>query len=76
MQDQKNYLKSLIKGDPALSREIEEYIKKRQINEEKKKDQEEAEAHGLEARQLTDQDISDYKDFIQEEKEEDQKEDT
>ena len=76
LQDQKNYLKSLIKGDPALSREIEEYIKKRQINEEKKKDQEEAEAQGLEARQLTDQDISDYKDFIQEEKEEDQKEDT
>lgn len=71
LQDQKNYLKSLIQGDPALSREIEDYIKKREIQQEQEKDQKEAEEQGLEARELTDEDFADYKDFIAGEREKD-----
>ena len=71
LQDQKNYLKSLIQGDPALSREIEDYIKKREIQQEQERDQKEAEEQGLEARELTDEDFADYKDFIAGEREKD-----
>lgn len=71
LQDQKNYLKSLIQGDPALSREIEEYIKKREVQEEQDRDQKEAEEKGLEQRELTEEDFAAYSDFIANEKEKD-----
>ena len=73
IDDLKAYNKSLIYEDPAIQREIEDYLKKKNIQEELKKDRQEAKKQGLVQRQLTDQDIVDYKDFLQQEKKDDEK---
>lgn len=72
MQDDQRYLRTLIKDDPSLSREIEDYIKKRKIQDEQKQDQKEAESQGLEQRELTDQDMVNYQKFLTDSKAEDQ----
>lgn len=73
IKDLKEYNKSLIYGDSALARQIEDYIKNAKIAMEQKKDKEEAKLKGLDAPEVTDQDILNYKDFLQKEKEETQK---
>lgn len=72
MMDNKNYLKTLIYSDPALSREIQDFMKKKQIQEEQKKDRAQAKAKGLPERQLTDKDFADYSDFINQQKQHDE----
>lgn len=71
IDDLKAYNKSLIYEDPAIQREIEEYLKKKNIQEELKKDRQEAKNKGLVQRELTDQDFVDYKEQIQKQKIED-----
>lgn len=73
IKDLKEYNKSLIYGDSALARQIEDYIKNAKIAMEQKKDKEEAKLKGLDTPEVTDQDILNYKDFLQKEKEETQK---
>ena len=72
IKDLKQYNKSLIYEDPAIARQIEDYLKKKSIQEEQKRDRQEAKSRGLEKRELTDQDIADYSDFIQKEKSKDE----
>lgn len=74
IKDLKEYNRTLIYGDTALARQIQDYIKNAKIAMEQKKDKEEAKLKGLEAPEVTDQDILNYKDFLRKEQEETQKE--
>ena len=67
--DLKDYNRSLIYQDTALARQIEDYIKEARAAAEKKRDTEEAKAQGLETRQLTVDDMLQYKEFLKKEKE-------
>ena len=68
INDLKEYNKSLVYEDPAIAREIEDYLKKKDIQEEQKKDKEAAKKLGLEQLELTDQDIADYNEYIEQQK--------
>lgn len=73
IKDLKEYNRSLIYEDTALARQIEDYLKKREYVEEHKKDLEEAKAKGLSNIEITDQDIKNYNNQIQEQKDKDNK---
>lgn len=64
IQDQKQYLKTLIEDDPSLAKEIEDYIKKREIYMQQKQSEADAQAAGKDHVQIDDKDIADYNDFI------------
>ena len=67
IDDLKSYTKSLITEDRALARQIEDYLKKREIMEEQKQDLMAAKAQGLEAYELNDEDYNNYFEAINEE---------
>ena len=71
IKDLKAYTKSLVYEDPALKREIEEYLKKIKNNEQQKQDKKEAEEKGLDYVEITDQDIQNYNNEIQTQREQD-----
>ena len=71
IKDLKEYTKSLVYEDPALKREIEDYLKKIKNNEQHKKDEKEAKQMGLDYIPITDQDIQEYNNQIESQKEED-----
>ena len=71
IKDLKEYNKSLVLEDPALKREIEDYLKKLKNNEQQKQDKKEAKEKGLDYVQITDQDIQAYNNQIQKQKESD-----
>lgn len=73
IDDLKLYTRSLIYEDTALSRQIEDYIKQARAVLANKKDRQVAKQQGLDHPELTDQDLVDFKDFIQKEKEQTQK---
>ena len=64
IDDLKSYTKSLITEDKALARQIEDYLKKREIAEIQKDDLMKAKAMGLDAYELSDEDYEDYFDSI------------
>ena len=72
IKDLKQYTKSLVLEDPALKREIEDYLKKLKNNEQQKQDKKEAKEKGLDHVQVTDQDIQAYNQEIQKQKREDE----
>lgn len=72
IKDLKDYTKSLVLEDPALKREIEDYLKKLKSNEQQKQDRKEAKEKGLDYVQVTDQDIRVYNNQIQKQKKEDE----
>ena len=69
INDLKEYNKSLIYEDTALARQIQDYIKEARAAAAAKKDRAQAKEKGLEAPELSDKDILDFKDFIKQEKE-------
>lgn len=71
ISDMKKYTKTLIEEDTALAQEIENYIKEAKSIMTQKKDKADAEQKGLDAPEVTDQDIIDFKDFVTKEKNED-----
>lgn len=71
INDLKEYNKSLIYEDTALAGQIEDYLKKREILDQKRKDAEEAKAKGLSAPELKDEDIQEYYDEVEKQKLED-----
>lgn len=71
IRDMKDYTKSLIYDDPALARQIETYIQKRENAEAEKKDKEEAKKHGLLEPILSDGDHIRYKEFLNQQAAED-----
>lgn len=73
IDDLKQYNRELVYGDSALARQIEDYIKEAKAAAAKKRDREQAKEKGLDAPELSDQDIMDFKDFLNKEKEDTQK---
>lgn len=71
INDLKSYTRTLIYQDPALAREIEDHLKRKENLEQEKKDKAEAKARGLDDVQLTDDDIMDYNERIESEREQD-----
>ena len=71
IQDMKDYTKNLIYQDSSLARQIQDYIKQARAASQRKRDREEAKRLGLEAPQLSDQDILKFKEFLKQEKEKD-----
>ena len=74
IKDLKEYTRSLVYEDPALKREIEDYLKKLKNNEQQRQDRKEAKEKGLDYVQVTDQDIQAYNQQIQNQKQQDIKE--
>ena len=73
IDDLKQYNKSLIYEDKSLADEIEQYLKKKEIAEEMKRDKEEAKEKGLDQVELSDDDYIKFKEAIEKDKEEDKK---
>lgn len=71
IRELKEYNRSLIMSDTAVFKQIEEYIKKREILAEQQAAEAEALANGDEFVSVTDQDLQDYRDSIDEQLEED-----
>ena len=69
INDLKDYNRSLIYEDTALARQIQDYIKEARAAAAAKKDRAQAKEKGLEAPQLSDQDILDFKEFVKQEEE-------
>lgn len=73
IDDLKQWNKSLIYEDKSLADEIEQYLKKREIAEEMKRDKKEAEEKGLDHVELSDEDYIKFQEAIEKDKEEDKK---
>lgn len=71
IKDLKLYTKTLVYEDPALKREIEDYLKKIKNNEQQKQDKKEAEEKGLDYVEVTDEDILAYNRELERQKEQD-----
>lgn len=67
----KRYYVDLVKNETSLGQAIENYIKKRDIIEQQKKDIKEAKEKGLDAVELSNDDYTDYFNDIQKQKEDD-----
>ena len=70
IRDLKDYTKSLIYEDAALAREIEEYLKKKEISDSIKKEKKEAKESEAEY-EMTDDEITDYNNMIKEQRQQD-----
>ena len=71
INDLKEYNKTLIYQDTALANQVEDYLKKREILEQQKKDKELAKSQGFDEYQLTDDDLADYEEAQRQLKEQD-----
>lgn len=71
INDLKLYTKTLIYEDKSLAEEIENYLKKREILEQQKRDREEAKIKGLDNVELNDEDYLENAERIEKEKEAD-----
>ena len=69
IQDMKDYNKNLIYEDTALARQIQDYIKQARAAAANRKDRAQAKAKGLDAPQLSDKDIIDFKNFVKSQQE-------
>ena len=68
VKDLKDYYKTLIYEDSALARQIEDYIKKREQADQKRRDKQEALQKGLDHVELDDQDFADFHQALEEER--------
>ena len=67
INDLKKYTRDLIYEDKALASQIENYLKKREISEQQKRDRKEAKEKGLENVELEDKDYTEYYNALEEE---------
>lgn len=72
IKDLKLYTKTLIYEDPALSREIEDYLKKRELAEERERQLKKAKEEGKDFVEVSDEDLIKYKESIIEQKKQDE----
>ena len=70
IRDLKDYTKSLIYEDAALAREIEEYLKKKEISDSIRKEKKEAKESEAEY-EMSDDEITDYNNMIKEQRRQD-----
>ena len=73
IMDLKEYTNSLIKQDAGLAQQIEQYIKRKEIAEEQKKNKQQAKDNGDDCVEIEDEDIKEFYDRIDREKLEDEK---
>lgn len=73
IRDLKEYYKSLVYEDTSLARQIEDYIKKREIADATKRDREESRKKGLSEVQVEDNDYQQHLDMIAADRAADQK---
>lgn len=66
IEDNKRYLRTLINNDTHLAQQIEDYLKKLEIQKEQKEDRERARLQGLDDVELTNKDYKDFYDSIAE----------
>lgn len=71
LQDNKDYLQTLIHNDTNLSQQIEQYLKKREILDEQKKNKQLAKEQGIEAVAATNEDYANYYNQISEQQKQD-----
>lgn len=71
IDDNKQYLQTLIHNDTNLSQQIEQFLKKKEIQQEQKEDKRKAKEQGLDAVPLTDEDYANFLNMMNEAKEED-----
>ena len=71
--DLKQYTHSLITQDAGLAQQIEQYIKRKEIAEEQKKNRQQAMDNGDYVVEIEDEDIENYYNQIEEERLEDEK---
>ena len=72
IDDLKEYNRTLIYEDTALARQIQDYIKEARAAAARKKDRAQAKAKGLEAPELSSEDILEFKEFIESQKAKDE----
>ena len=70
INDLKEYTRNLIYEDTALARQIQDYIKSANAAAAKKRDRAQAKEKGLDAPELSDEDILSFKQFVNKQKEE------
>ena len=73
IMDLKEYTNTLIKQDAGLSQQIEQYIKKKEIAEEQKRNKEQAKEAGMDYVELEDEDYAEFYESLESQKEEDEK---
>ena len=69
IQDQKGYLKSLVYEDTALAKEIEDYLRAAKNAMNQKLEQEQMKQKGITEKILSDDEIQEYKEFLNQQKE-------
>lgn len=74
ISDMKEYTSSLVREDTALSRQIEDYLKRREIAEKREHDMKEAKENGLDYVEVTDKDYEEYFKEIEEQRAKDEEE--
>ena len=73
IMDLKEYTNTLIKQDAGLSQQIEQYIKKKEIAEEQKRNKEQAKEAGMDYVEIEDEDYAEFYENLEAQKEEDEK---
>lgn len=68
IRDMKTYTKTLIDEDKNIAMQIEQYIKKKEILDQQERDQAEAEAKGLDYVEISDEELMEHKQWIEEQK--------
>lgn len=72
IEDNKTYLQTLIHNDTNLSQQIEQFLKKKEIAEEQKRDRQKAKEEGKDVVEISDKDYADFYAAVQSDKEQDE----
>lgn len=72
IEDNKTYLQTLIHNDTNLSQQIEQFLKKKEIAEEQKRDRQKAKEEGKDTVEISDKDYADFYAAVQADKDEDE----
>ena len=72
IEDNKAYLQTLIHNDTNLSQQIEQFLKKKEIAEEQKRDRQKAKEEGKDVVEISDKDYADFYAAVQADKDQDE----
>ena len=72
IDDNKTYLQTLIHNDTNLSQQIEQFLKKKEIAEEQKRDRQKAKEEGKDVVEISDKDYADFYAAVQADKDQDE----
>ena len=68
IRDMKTYTKTLIDEDKNIAMQIEQYIKKKEILDQQERDQAEAAKKGLDYVEISDEELMEHKNWIEEQR--------